>query len=103
MMYVPIHKRDWPLGLDEIEYLARVLKGKCYDYEVQVATKLFAGLHGPKHMLSIIKWGRRRDFNDSSRREIIWEGDDSHECAGMLRLLIAAEDSNNVSQELGGL
>ncbi len=94
-MYAKVDPKLWPPGLEEVEYLNKRLKQINWDYEVLLERRMFAGLaEQPDIKFSIRKWKPRIDYNDAPVFEVVWEGEGLSECTGMLRMLIAVEESN---------
>lgn len=94
-MYAKLDPQFWPLGLEEMEYLAKRLKQLCWNYEVRVEKLMFSGLEResvPMMRFAILKWKTRRDINDSPGFDTLWVGENFAELTGMLRMLITVEE-----------
>lgn len=94
MLYAPIAKDQWPLGLEEVEYLQKELRNYATpvsSIQVVVQQSMFGG--GVDIKFVIIEWANRR--NAFSDRNVLGEYTDVKELTGMLRLLLGmAKDAH---------
>lgn len=101
MLYAPIAKDQWPLGLEEVEYLQKELRNYATppsSIQVVVERSMFA-FGGLKFV--IIEWGNRR--NALTDRNVLGEYTDLKEVTGMLRLLLGmAKDAHAARSALVG-
>ena len=89
-MYATMLDVEWPDGFEEIAWLARTLKA--YGYTVSLEVKVLASHDGPRHRVSIVKWGREPNRLTLERTEIGTYGDKT-EATNMIRFLL------NISME----
>ena len=97
MLYAPIGKDQWPLGLEEVEYLQKELRNYATppsSIQVVLEQSMFGG--GVDLKFVIIEWG-----NDvKHERTVLGEYTDLKEVTGMLRLLLGmAKDKFAARQE----
>jgi hypothetical protein len=93
MMYAQL--KDWPLGYEEVEYLAKMLKQLDPTYSVHVEMKMFALRDGSDYVIAIVRW---EGLFGLKRRTLLSTTDDISEATGMLRLLIGnAKDARSMN------
>ena len=94
MLYAQIAKDQWPLGLEEVEYLQKELRNYATpisSVQVVLEQSMFGG--GVDLKFVIIEWGNRR--NALTDRNVLGEYTDVKEATGMLRLLLGmAKDAH---------
>lgn len=99
MLYAPIAKDQWPLGLEEVEYLQKQLSSYATpnsSVQVVLEKSMFGG--GVDLRFTIIEWGNRR--NALTDRNVLGEYTDVKEVTGMMRLLLGmAKDKFAARQE----
>ena len=99
MLYAPITKDQWPLGLEEGEYLQKQLSSystPASSIQVVLERSMFGGGVGLRFV--IIEWGNRR--NALTDRTVLGEYTDVKEVTGMMRLLLGvAKDRFAARQE----
>ncbi len=95
MLYAPIAKDQWPLGLEEVEYLQRELRNystPASSIQVVLERSVFGVGVGVKFV--IIEWG-----NGVKRaRNVLGEYTDVKEVTGMLRLLLGVAKDRFAAQ-----
>lgn len=98
MLYAPIAKDQWPLGLEEVEYLQKQLSAYATppsSIQVVLERSMFGG---GVVRFTILEWGNRR--NALTDRNVLGEYTDVKEVTGMLRLLLGmAKDKFAARQE----
>ena len=100
MLYAPIAKDQWPLGLEEVEYLQKELRNYATpisSIQVVVQRGMFQDVDNDRRherlKFVIIEWANRR--NAFSDRNVLGEYTDVKELTGMLRLLLGmAKDAH---------
>ena len=105
MLYAPIAKDQWPLGLEEVEYLQKELRNYATppsSIQVVLERGMFQDVDNDRRherlKFVIIEWGNRR--NALTDRNVLGEYTDLKEVTGMLRLLLGmAKDKFAARQE----
>ncbi len=106
MLYAPIAKDQWPLGLEEVEYLQKQLSAYATppsSIQVVIERGMFRDfdrdVNHERFRFVIIEWGSRRNAL-TDRRDVLGEYTDVKEVTGMLRLLLGmAKDKFAARQE----
>jgi hypothetical protein len=100
MLYAPIAKEQWPLGLEEVEYLQKQLSTYATpnsSIQVVLERSMFGG---GVVRFTIIEWGNRNTALATPDRNVLGEYTDVKEVTGMLRLLLGmAKDKFAARQE----
>jgi hypothetical protein len=102
MLYAPIAKDQWPLGLEEVEYLQKQLSAystPISGIQVVIEKSMFGG--GVDLRFVIIEWSTNpQNRSQRSGREVLGEYTDVKEVTGMMRLLLGmAKDKFAARQE----
>jgi hypothetical protein len=93
MMYAQL--KDWPLGYEEVEYLAKMLRQYDNTYSVHVEMKMFALRDGVEYTVAIVRW---EGDGGVMKRTPVATYDNMSEATGMLRLLIGnAKDDRSMN------
>lgn len=108
MLYAPIAKDQWPLGLEEVEYLQKELRNYATppsSIQVVLERGMFSDVNNDRRherlKFVIIEWGNRR--NALTDRNVLGEYTDLKEVTGMLRLLLGmAKDAHAARSALVG-
>jgi hypothetical protein len=90
MLFAQLDKAEWPLGWEELEFLAKELKDMNWAYDV-VAERCVFGAY-ERHQFVLIKWHPRLAINDSPKREELGTYKTMEEIVPILKLLISTEE-----------
>ena len=101
MLYAPIAKDQWPLGLEEVEYLQKQLSAyttPISGIQVVIEKSMFGG--GVDLRFVIIEWSTNpQNRSQRSGREVLGEYTDVKEVTGMLRLLLGMAKDKFAARE----